>query len=317
MKFTELTVHTNTLGAEVVGGIINAAGISCYSVEDPNDLQALLDDKTVPYDYVEDGLLEETGGETLVKVYISKDTQGEARLEAIKRGIKDVQGDIYGSLCTDEATVDDADWADGWRQYFHPIEIGERFIVKPTWEECLPNGRIVLEIDPASSFGTGRHETTALCLRALERLDTKGRNVLDMGCGSGILAIGALKLGAKSALLVDIDSAAATIAGENLAVNGVADRADVLCGNVLDDQGLAGRVFGAEYEIILANIVADIIKEMAPMFYSSLAVGGSLICSGVIGGRRAEVEKALDDVGFKRLYTDEDNDWVAIVCTKK
>ncbi len=317
MKFTELTVYTNTFGAEIVGGIITSTGISCYSVEDPNDLQELLDNSTVPYDYIEEGLLTKTDGETLVKVYISQDEQGFSQLERIKQGISEIEGDCFGRLHIEEATVDDADWADNWRQYFHPLEIGERFIVKPTWEECTPNGRIVLEIDPASSFGTGRHETTSLCLRALEKLKVENTAVLDMGCGSGILAIGALKLGASNATLVDIDSVAASIAEDNLALNGVNQNAAVLCGNVLDNEALASRVFGTEYDIILANIVADIIKGMAPMFYSSLKLGGTLVCSGVIGGRREEVEKALEEAGFTHLYTDEDNDWVAIVCTKK
>ncbi len=317
MKFTELVIHTNTLGAELAGGIITAAGISCYSVEDPNDLRALLEDHTVPYDYIEEGLLEETGGETLVKVYISKDGQGFTQLQKIKHGIECIEGDMYGSLRIDEAEVDDADWADNWKQYFHPLKIGKRFLVKPTWEECEPEGREVLEIDPASSFGTGRHETTALCLKALENCAVSGEKVLDMGCGSGILAIGALKLGAESALLVDIDSVAAAIAQDNLKLNGVEGRASVLCGNVLDDAEFEKRVFGTEYGVILANIVADIIKGMAPMFLSSLKSGGTLICSGVIGGRREEVEAALAAAGFIHVRTDEENDWVVIVCTKK
>lgn len=317
MKFTELTIYTNTLGSEIVGGIITASGISCYSTEDPADLQALLDDSTVPYDYIEEGLLEKTDGETIVRVYISCDEQGQAQLSRIKQGISAIEGDCYGRLYIEENEVDDADWADGWRQYFHPLEIGERFIVKPTWEDCVPNGRIVLEIDPASSFGTGRHETTSLCLRALEKLEADNTVVLDMGCGSGILAIAAAKLGAKEAVLVDIDSVAASIAQDNLVINKVDDRCTVLCGNVLDDKALEDKVFDKEYDIILANIVADIIKGMAPMFYRSLKTDGVLVCSGVIGGRREEVESSLKEVGFIHVSTDEDNDWVAIKCTKK
>ncbi len=316
MKFTELTVYTNTIGSEVVGGIITAAGISCYSVEDPADLEALLNDNTVPYDYIEEGLLNKTEGETLVKVYISQNEQGTAQLARIKQGIEAVEGDCFGRLHIEEAIVDDGDWADGWRQYFHPLPIGERFIVKPTWEECEPDGRIVLEIDPASSFGTGQHETTALCLRALENIDITDKRVLDMGCGSGILGIAAAKCGAKELVLVDIDSVAATIAEENLTVNNVQDKCKVYCGNVITDEKLAKTVFNGEYSLILANIVADVIKGMADMFYRSLAVGGTLVCSGVIGSRRAEVEALLEKTGFKLIGTDEENDWVAIKCTK-
>lgn len=316
MKFTELCVYTNTLGSEIVGGIITAAGISCYSIEDPADLEALINDSTVPYDYIEEGLLTATGGETIVKVYISQDEQGEARLARIKQGIEAIEGDCYGRLYTEEKTVDDGDWADGWRQYFHPLPIGEKFIVKPTWEPCENNGRIVLEIDPASSFGTGQHETTALCLRALEKTEPAGKQVLDMGCGSGILGIAASKCGAAQTVLVDIDSVAAAIAEENLAVNGVADRCRVLCGNVITDKELAERVFDRKYDIIVANIVADVIKGMSGMFFDSLKDGGLLVCSGVIGGRRAEVESMLEKTGFTLMGTDEENDWVAIKCTK-
>ena len=141
--------------------------------------------------------------------------------------------------------------------------------------------------------------------------------MLDMGCGSGILAIAAAKLGATEGVLVDIDSVAASIAEDNLKVNKVEGRCSVLCGNVLDDKALADKVFGKEYDIVLANIVADIIKGMAPMFYASLKSDGILVCSGVIGGRREEVEEALKQVGFIHISTDEDNDWVAIKCTKK
>lgn len=316
MKFTELTVYTNTLGSEIVGGIITEAGISCYSVEDPADLEALLNDNTVPYDYIEEGLLSKTDGETLVKVYISTDEQGNAQLARIKQGIEAIEGDCFGRLHIEETTVDDGDWADGWKQYFHPLPIGDRFIVKPTWEECNPEGRIVLEIDPASSFGTGQHETTALCLRALEGIDVKDKRVLDMGCGSGILGIAAAKCGAAETVLVDIDSVAASIAEENLSVNGVEERCKVYCGNVITDEKLAETVFNGEYSLILANIVADVIKCMADMFYNSLSVGGTLVCSGVIGGRRGEVEALLEEKGFSLLGTDEENDWVAIKCTK-
>ncbi len=316
MKFTQLTVYTNTLGSELLGGIITAAGISCYSVDDPADLVRLLEDDTVPYDYIEDGLLTKNDGEVLVRVYISQDEQGTAQLARIKQGIQAIEGDCYGRLAIEEVTVDDGEWADGWKQYFHPLPIGDRFIVKPTWEECEPEGRIVLEIDPASSFGTGQHETTALCLRALESIDVTGKRVLDMGCGSGILGIAAVKCGAAETVLVDIDSVAAKIAEENLAVNGVEKSCKVYCGNVLTDKALEDTVFDGTYGLILANIVADVIKGMAGMFYRSLAEGGTLVCSGVIGGRREEVERLLAEVGFKHIGTDEENDWVAIKCTK-
>lgn len=318
MIFRELTVYTNTLGSELVGSVINDAGISCFSVEDPADFEALLNDKTVPYDYIEDGLLTKTDGETVVRVYIAKNEQGDLQLDSILKGITELKemGGDFGRLQTELNEVDDESWADNWKQFFHPLEIGEKFIVKPTWENCEETDRVVLEIDPASSFGTGQHETTALCLCQLEKLDLKNATVLDMGCGSGILGIGAAKTGAKEIVLVDIDKTAADIAAENLEINGVSHKGKVYCGNVLDNQSFCEKIFNRTYDVIVANIVADIIKEMTPLFKASLKTDGVLICSGIIGKRADEVRTVLSENGFKIEETLEKNDWVAIKCTK-
>lgn len=318
MIFRELTVYTNTLGSELVGSVINDAGISCFSVEDPADFEALLNDKTVPYDYIEDGLLTKTDGETVVRVYIAKNEQGDLQLDSILKGITELKemGGDFGRLQTELNEVDDESWADNWKQFFHPLEIGEKFIVKPTWENCEETDRVVLEIDPASSFGTGQHETTALCLCQLEKLDLKNATVLDMGCGSGILGIGAAKTGAKEIVLVDIDKTAADIAAENLEINGVSHKGKVYCGNVLDNQSFCEKIFNRTYDVIVANIVADIIKEMTPLFKASLKTDGVLICSGIIGKRADEVRAVLSENGFKIEETLEKNDWVAIKCTK-
>lgn len=318
MIFRELTVYTNTLGSELVGSVINDAGISCFSVEDPADFEALLNDKTVPYDYIEDGLLTKTDGETVVRVYIAKNEQGDLQLDSILKGITELKemGGDFGRLQTELNEVDDESWADNWKQFFHPLEIGEKFIVKPTWESCDETDRVVLEIDPASSFGTGQHETTALCLCQLEKLDLKNATVLDMGCGSGILGIGAAKTGAKEIVLVDIDKTAADIAAENLEINGVSHKGKVYCGNVLDSKSFCDEIFGKSYDVIVANIVADIIKEMTPLFKASLKAEGVLICSGIIGKRADEVRTVLSENGFKIEETLEKNDWVAIKCTK-
>lgn len=318
MIFRELTVYTNTLGSELVGSVINDAGISCFSVEDPADFEALLNDKTVPYDYIEEGLLTKTDGETVVRVYIAKNEQGDLQLDSILKGITELKemGGDFGRLQTELNEVDDESWADNWKQFFHPLEIGEKFIVKPTWENCEETDRVVLEIDPASSFGTGQHETTALCLCQLEKLDLKNATVLDMGCGSGILGIGAAKTGAKEIVLVDIDKTAADIAAENLEINGVSHKGKVYCGNVLDNQSFCEKIFNRTYDVIVANIVADIIKEMTPLFKASLKTDGVLICSGIIGKRADEVRAVLSENGFKIEETLEKNDWVAIKCTK-
>ncbi|MBO4452969.1 MAG: 50S ribosomal protein L11 methyltransferase, partial [Clostridia bacterium] len=217
MIFDELTIHTTTAGSEVISGVLFNEGVTCFSVDDPRDLAELLDNSTVPIDYVDEGIIRDDG-DVIVRVYLARNEQGKIRLEGILAGIEKLRAegeDWMGTLKTSLAESDEKDWEDNWKQYFHPLPIGERFLVVPSWEKADDPTRIVLEIDPASSFGTGRHETTSLCLEALEKLCIPGMNVLDMGCGSGILGIGAALLGAAHADAVDIDMTAARIAGEN------------------------------------------------------------------------------------------------------
>ncbi|MBE6683033.1 MAG: 50S ribosomal protein L11 methyltransferase [Ruminococcaceae bacterium] len=319
MKFNEITIHTTTAGSEVVSGVLFNEGISCFSVDDPRDLAELLENKYVPVDYVEDGLLREDG-DVLVRVYLAENEQGQLQLEGILAGIeklRELNEDWLGSLETELSVTDEKDWENNWKQYFHPLPIGEKFLVVPSWEKEEGNGRIVIEIDPASSFGTGRHETTALCLEAIETISPEGKNVLDMGCGSGILGIGAALLGAKHIDAVDIDMVAARIAEENAEKNNVpADVMQVYCGNVLTDEPMWKSFAERKYDIILANIVADIISDMLPLFDSCLVSGGKMVCSGIISPRKEFVLDALAAHGFEIEEIKEKNDWVAIVCKK-
>lgn len=317
MKFDELTIHTTTAGSEVVSGVLFNEGITCFSVEDPKDLQELLDNSTVPIDYVEDSLLRDDG-DVIVRVYLAQNEQGRIQLDGIIAGIERLKaedGDWLGSLEYSLSVTDEKDWENNWKQYFHPLPIGERFLVVPSWEKAEEEGRIVLEIDPASSFGTGRHETTALCLESLETLSAPNAEVLDMGCGSGILGIGAALLGAKHIDAVDIDMTATRIAGENAVKNGLPDgKMDIFCGNVLTDAGLYEKIAGKQYDLILANIVADIISEMLPLFRKCLKSGGALVCSGIISPRREFVLDALKNNGFTVNNIKEKNEWLAIEC---
>ncbi len=320
MKFNEVTIHTTTAGSEVVSGVLFGEGISCFSVEDPRDLMELLESKTVPVDYVEEGLLREDG-DVLVRVYLAENEQGQLQLEGILAGIeklRQMKEDWFGSLEIELGETDEKDWENNWKQFFHPLPIGEKFLVVPSWEKEEAEGRITLEIDPASSFGTGRHETTYLCLEAVEKLAPEGKDVLDMGCGSGILGIGASLLGAKHIDAIDIDMVATRIAGENAEKNGVsADKMAVYCGNVLSDESMWKDFASRKYDIILANIVADIISEMLPLFDSCLREDGIMVCSGIISPRKEFVLEALENNGFEVVELKEKNDWVAIICKKK
>ncbi len=319
MKFDELTIHTTTAGSEVVSGVLFNEGISCFSVDDPQDLADLLENQYVPVDYVEDGLLRQDG-DVLVRVYLAQNEQGRIQREGIIAGIERLKvdkEDWLGSLDMEFAVTDEKDWENNWKQYFHPLPIGEKFLVVPSWEKAEEEGRTVIEIDPASSFGTGRHETTYLCLEALEKLEPENKEVLDMGCGSGILGIGAALLGSNHIDAVDIDMVAARIAEENADKNNLEKgKMDVYCGNVLSDESLWNFFAQKKYDIILANIVADIISDMLPLFGACLKDDGKMVCSGIISPRKEFVLDALKNNGFVVEELKEKNDWVAIVCKK-
>lgn len=320
MTFEELTIHTNTPGSELVGGVLLAAGISCFVTEDYNDLIQVIDEKSIPFDYIEESLLQDPG-EVRVKVYLARNEQGNLQRAEILAGLEKLKAEAetdVGSLQVTFSEVDEEDWADNWKQYFHPLPIGNRFLVKPTWEPYDGNDRIVLEIDPASSFGSGQHETTALCLEELETLELSGKALLDMGCGSGILGIGAALLGASEVVCVDIEQIAADTAAENAKINRIPEGIlKTYCGNILTDAPLRKQVLGnARYDVITANIVADVIIAMLPLFRDALKPGGTLICSGILESRKDEVISAAQAEGLTILSAREKNDWAVVKCGK-
>lgn len=321
MVYDELTIHTTTAGSEVVSGVLFNEGITCFSVTDPRDLAELIENGGVPVDYVESGLLDGQSDVT-VRVYLARNEQGAIQKTGIIAGVKRLKAENgnaewLGSLDITVSESDDKDWENNWKQYFHPLPIGEKFLICPSWEKVPGEGRTVIEIDPACSFGTGRHETTALCLEELEKQDVAGKDVLDMGCGSGILGIAALKLGAKHVDAVDIDMVATRVAGENAEKNGIPEGLmDIYCGNILTDGTLCESLAQNSYSLILANIVADIISDMLPFFARCLDAQGHMICSGIISPRRDFVVDALGKAGFVIESIREKNEWVAIVCRK-
>ncbi len=320
MKFEELTIHTTTPGSELVGGVLLASGVSCFVTEDYNDLVQVIEEKSIPFDYIEEDLLRDPG-DVRVKVYLPHNEQGRLQKAEILAGLEKLrrESDVdAGTLQTDFSEVDEEDWANNWKQYFHPLPIGDRFVVKPTWETYEGDDRVVLEIDPASSFGSGQHETTSLCLEELESLPLEGASVLDMGCGSGILGIGAALLGASDVVCVDIEQIAADTAAKNARINRIPDGVlKTYCGNVLTDPSLCDAVLGAErYDVILANIVADVIVAMLPLFQRALKPGGTLLCSGILSTRREEVLSAARELGFSVRASREKNDWAVLVCGK-
>ena len=315
MKFHDIKIRTNTLGSEAISDMLLINGITSFSVSDPNDFAEIVEERSVPFDYYEDDLLPDDRSVAYVDVYITYTEQGESQMQAVADGIAALKAENlpFGSLEYTVYETDDKDWENNWKQFFHPINIGNSFVIKPSWEDCTPDGRKVLEIDPESSFGTGRHETTRLCLELLEKTDCNDADVLDMGCGSGILGIGAYLLGAKSITAVDIDENAVLITRKNAAVNGIPDGIlTAYTGNVLDDSTLESTVRSKKYGVVCANIVADVLVMMMPLFRDVMAQGGEIILSGIIAPRKQKVLDALKD-GFDVIEVREENDWVAIL----
>lgn len=314
MEFTELRIYASTMGLEAAGGVLDAAGVSCCSIQDPADLKALLEDRTVPADYVEDGLL--TQEEPFMSVYLACNEQGNGQLESIVAGVEKLKEEFrgtFGSFDIKMRRVCDDDWRDNWKQYFKPLEIGDSLLIRPSWEKSPDTDRLEIVIDPESSFGTGQHETTRLCLCALERHELAGKEVLDAGCGSGILGIGALLLGAGHVTAFDIDANAADIARRNFERNiGDSSRYSVYAGDALKDEKLEKALRSGKYGIIAANIVADVIRELLPLFRAVIEEDGVLICSGIIAPRASEVTAAMEECGFAPVEAEYENDWAAI-----
>ncbi|MBP1549944.1 MAG: 50S ribosomal protein L11 methyltransferase, partial [Oscillospiraceae bacterium] len=203
--------------------------------------------------------------------------------------------------------------ANNWKQYFKPLTVGDKLVIKPSWEEYnKTDDRIILEIDPASSFGTGQHNTTQLCLELIEKNLNKGDRLLDLGCGSGILSIASILLGAEEVTAVDIDQNSVKIAKENAEKNNIAaEKYTAYCGNVIDDNELVEKI-GDGYDVIAANIVADVLIAMSPLFEKFVKKGGTLILSGIISERCHEVIDAVKAKGYTLIEQREANDWVAV-----
>lgn len=301
---------------DLVSTFLVAGGYDTFEICDLSDL---VENAGAMFgDYIEDELLERQSAPPTIKFYMEKEERPKAEeilayLSGVcaRLGMEDVSGSIR--------LVENSDWDVRWKQYFYPFPVGEKLFIKPVWEEVpaeVIGTRQVIEIDPAAAFGSGTHATTRLCLESLERAVKPGARVLDMGCGSGILAIGAAKLGAGDLVAVDIDEAAVRTTRENLEKNGIDSRKAVLiCGDVLADEAARTRM-GGEFDVICANIVAQIIKDMSRVLYDALKEGGVLLASGILQSREEEVKEHLLRAGFsvREVFTSEE--WVCMELTK-
>ena len=316
MDWAEINIYTTTEGIEPLTAALIGVGITGFVIKDAQDFEAFLADKTGNWDYIDDDLMGLKNCETAVTVYIQKDAGGAELWNAAKRGIEtlraaDTEGK-YGRLAVEMKDIRDEDWANNWKQYFKPIEIGEKILIKPSWEPVpAGNTRKILEIDPASSFGTGQHNTTRLCLELIEQHIKEGDKVLDLGCGSGILSVGAMLLGASHVNAADITDDSIRITRENFAKNGFAeDTLDAFCGDITTSGRLREKI-GADFDLVCANIVADVLIAMSPYFAGFLKEKGRLIVSGIIDERLDEVLETIGSAGFELVEQRNQDDWNA------
>ncbi len=320
MDWTKVTVFTTTEGIEPVSGRLMQLGITGLVIEDESEFNDFLEETKDTWDYVDEDLVQAMSGETRVIAYVSDDISGKELLLAINSSmmelkVLDSEG-IFGRLEIEAEGTRSEDWANAWKKYFHTMEIGEKILIKPMWEELTkPTDRVVFNINPGMSFGTGSHETTQLCLTQLEKYVTPDSRMLDLGCGSGILSVVSLLLGAKEAVAVDIDPNCIDTAYENSDMNDIdRSRYTVISGNVIDDPDVKAIISKNKYEVVAANIVADVIIALASTAYEYMKAGGVFITSGIIDGRQDEVRDALSKVGFNIVDMVRRKDWWSIVC---
>lgn len=316
MNWTEVRIYTTTAGIDPLTGSMLDLGLQGFMIEDAQDFDEFLHDTTPHWDYVDQAVMEKMKDcETCVTIYVADNPQGMEELAQVRQILarlkaQDPDGK-YGRLELEMKGVDEEDWSNAWKKYYHPVQVGEHLVVCPSWEayDRQPDD-VVLTLNPGMAFGTGTHDTTRLCMELLEKYITPQDTVLDVGCGSGILAITAALLGANKIIGCDIDEVAVKVAGENAALNGVQDR-------IAFHQGdLTSQVEGS-FQIICANIVADVIIRLSEDAGRYLAKDGIFITSGIIDTREQDVLNALEQNGFQVIERRTSGGWVALACKAK
>lgn len=313
MKFIELTVHTTSEGSELVADIFWNYTNYGVTVCDVNDIIALQNDKRTFWDYMDDDLTAE-GSDVLVKCFLPLDI-AEENVRSIRADLEMLRersaGFVeLGSLESTCREIDGDDWIDVWKKHFRPIHIGGRVVVCPEWIAYEPAAdEVVIKLDSNMAFGTGEHETTSMCLELLQETMKEGDTMIDVGCGSGILGIAGVKLGAKFAYLTDIDYVAVKSATHNAALNGVQEKVKVDLSDLLENADVRG-------EIMTANITADILCRLADSIPKNLKEGGTLILSGIIEPKLAQVIQTYEGLGLKKICQKRKGEWFALAFKK-
>ena len=311
MNWTELTIETSKIGIEIVTSLLMDLGFDEFVINDPDEVKEMLKDNDGYWDLVDEDVYKMCEMSPSIKLFVSEDEKSEAVISEIKDEIAKLKAndseDILGSLECNAVLIQDEDWANNWKQYFKPFCVGKKLLVKPTWEECAnEEDRIVLEIDPGNSFGSGLHETTKLCLIALEEAVNDKSIVLDIGCGSGILSVAAAKLGAEKIIGIDIDEDAVNTAKLCAQTNDVSDKIEVFKGDLSKD-------VNEKATIIIGNLFANIIVRLTPDVKRILNENGLFITSGIINDTLEDVLEAYADNELQVIDIRNMGEWYLVV----
>ena len=325
MKYTELKIETKRNLSENVQAALLEAGFDSMQIDDPMDAVDIAEHQDLyKYDYINEEISQkaaeaESGGDAItITLYFADDEEGRVRLAEAKALLDSLKADPAADITyVFSETGDDSEWLYKWQEHFKPTKVGERIVVKPGWEDYeAADGELVIEMDPGMAFGSGLHETTSMCIKALEK-DLGGSydpsrypiKVLDVGTGTGILAMAAVLLGADEALGIDIDDEAVRVANENIVKNGLEGRINIAHGNLME---------GIDYapDIIVANLMADLVIMLSPAAAAQLSPGGVYITSGILDIKEAVVKKAIEDAGFDIIEVLADGEWRAIAARR-
>lgn len=309
MDWMEAVVHTTTMGADLVSELLMNAGAVGTAIEDRYDVTSSKKSDGM-WDMIDEDVLAKMSEDVLVKAYFQDDQHAKETLMLVSERLKELlRADLgfdVGSLELESRGVREQDWAENWKKYYKPFRAGEHLVIKPSWEPYEAQaGDLVLELDPGMAFGTGTHETTFMCMQQLERYVTPGCRAIDVGCGSGILALAAAKLGAGDVLAIDLDELAVKVAAENTQKNGLADVVRVAHGDLLERRE-------EQADVIVANIIADVICYLCGPAKKHLLPGGVFICSGIIKEREEDVQRALSSAGYAVVSRLEKGEWVCL-----
>ena len=316
MKWNKFRIKTTTEAEEIVCSSLMDLGIQGVEVEDKIPLtqrekeQMFVD--ILPEIDVDDGV-------AYISFYLEEDEDKEKMLQAVREELKEIGTYVnVGSMEIEESQTEDVDWVNNWKQYFHQFTIDDVLII-PSWEDVQPEDedKMIIHIDPGTAFGTGMHETTQLCIRQIKKYVTEDTEILDVGCGSGILGMLALKFGAKHSTGTDLDPCAIDATHENMDVNGISrDQYRVMIGNIIDDKEVQDQVGYDRYDIVAANILADVLVPLTPVILNHLKTGGIYITSGIIEEKEETVVEAVKAAGLEVLEVNHQGEWVSVTARK-